>query len=172
MSCGKLANGLMCPGGSATCASGFCVDGYCCDSACNTAPCQACDVTGKQGMCSTVPGPINPPHGSRSCTHQGTICGGYCNGATTACAYPSATNCFTTCSSMSQLRKDYCDGAGNCAVGTPMTCANGFACEGVTCVTSCGTASDCAPGYACVPGGVCMKICVFDQDDWNQCVVR
>jgi hypothetical protein len=39
---------------SSACGSGFCVDGVCCDTACR-GECQACNVAGKNGVCSNVP---------------------------------------------------------------------------------------------------------------------
>ena len=46
-------------GGNGECHSGNCVDGVCCNSAC-TGQCQACDVAGSVGTCTTVSG---APHG-------------------------------------------------------------------------------------------------------------
>lgn len=165
-SCGKLSNGQPCSGGNgALCASGHCVDGYCCDSACG-APCQACDVTGKQGTCSTVPGPMGTPHGARTCTGTGT-CGGYCNGSATSCTYPgSGVSCYSMCSSMTQVQTGTCNGAGSCAMVTT-TCANHFACMGSACDTSCATSSSCASGYGCTPAMTCAKICVYDSDNYD-----
>jgi hypothetical protein len=165
MSCGPLPNGRTCTAG-ALCMSGNCVDGYCCNSACNTNTCQACDVPGNLGMCTTVGAGL--PHGSRTCNNQGMPpCGGSCDGNTATCAYAgSSTQCGSTCSSSTQLTRSYCDGAGNCPPGTAMTCANNLSCVGSNCLTMCSVASDCAPGYGCV-GGMCKRQCVFDGDNFD-----
>jgi hypothetical protein len=58
-----------------TCASTFCVDGRCCDGACGN-PCDACDVAGQLGRCTTSP---LGRAGNPSCAPYA------CNGASTAC---------------------------------------------------------------------------------------
>jgi hypothetical protein len=40
-------------GGNSQCSSGFCADGVCCDGACSGA-CQACNLAGSGGTCSSV----------------------------------------------------------------------------------------------------------------------
>jgi len=54
-----LANGATC-GSSSECTSGDCVDGVCCNSAC-AGQCQACDVSGSVGTCTTLTS--GAPHG-------------------------------------------------------------------------------------------------------------
>ncbi len=123
------------------CNSGFCVDGVCCNSACN-GQCEACD-TSNAGTCSPVSG---PPHGARAaCAGAGTLCGGSCDGMTTAaCIYPSAqTICGAACDGK-------CDGAGGCSTGGGGTCPNGFACGTNTCLTSCSKDTDCQTNFTCV----------------------
>jgi hypothetical protein len=167
MSCGKLSNGQPCAGGNgALCASGNCVDGYCCDSAC-TMPCQACDAAGKQGTCSTVPAGL--PHGTRMCTNQGTApCGGTCDGTVATCTYAGNTvTCGSTCTSSTQQQVSYCNAAGSCAASSPTTCANHLACVGSACLTMCSSNNDCAPLYGCTPSQTCLKICVYDQDNYD-----
>jgi hypothetical protein len=44
------------------CASGHCSDGYCCDADCS-GQCQACNVSGHEGLCTLVTG---APIGARS----------------------------------------------------------------------------------------------------------
>src|SRR5262249_7109380 len=63
----KQPTGASCPSASA-CASGVCVDGFCCNNACN-GQCQACDVAGKEGICTAVAG---KPHGARAPCTAGT----------------------------------------------------------------------------------------------------
>ncbi|MBK9261463.1 MAG: hypothetical protein IPM54_16860 [Polyangiaceae bacterium] len=45
--------GIPCAVGS-DCPTNNCVDGVCCDTSCNTA-CKACNLTGKEGLCSNLP---------------------------------------------------------------------------------------------------------------------
>jgi hypothetical protein len=171
-SCGTLSNCRGCTSGT-QCTSGFCVDGYCCNSACNstTASCQACDVPGSQGMCTTVAAGL--PHGTRTCTNQGKPpCGGSCDGTSAACAYAGvSTVCGTTCTS-SQLQQSFCDAAGACVSASPATCAGNFVCPsgGSACLTACGGNSDCYPSatFGCnVPSQQCRNYCVFDTDTFD-----
>jgi hypothetical protein len=133
------------------CANDLCVDGYCCDSAC-TGQCQACDVAGSPGVCSAI---VNaPPHGARpACGGAGTSCEGTCNGVAspTACEYPSATTCGSTCSG-GERTTSTCDGAGHCRAGVAQQCPGNFACSaaGSDCSTTCARDGDCAAGFACV----------------------
>lgn len=163
-SCGSLPNGRTCTAGS-QCSSGNCVDGYCCNSSCSS-NCQACDVAGNLGSCTTVP--AGTPHGNRSCTNQGMApCGGSCNGSTADCAYASSTTkCGASCSSTTQIEISYCDGAGDCAPSTATTCINNYSCVGSSCLTTCSAASDCASGFGCV-SGTCVRQCVFDNDTFD-----
>lgn len=168
-SCGQLPNGRGCTTG-AQCTSGDCVDGYCCNSTC-TASCQACDVPGSLGTCTTVG--AGSPHGARSCTNQGmTPCGGRCDGTTPGCYYaPATTTCGQTCSS-SQLVQSFCDGAGACAAAAPATCPGNYACPtgSSACLTMCTGNGDCYPTatYGCnSAASKCANYCVFDTDTWD-----
>lgn len=134
------------------CSSGFCVDGYCCDKACD-GQCEACDVTGKQGVCSPTAG---APHGSRAaCTGAivGGECGSQCDGVdTTKCNFPTATK---SCGSRGCLdgvenTVGVCDGEGRCSA-TPRTCA-GYACQGDTCGTTCMSDEQCLSTHKCIEG--------------------
>ena len=174
-SCGPLPTGRTCTG-DAQCASTHCVDGYCCNSACNAAACQACDVPGSLGNCSTVG--AGAPHGSRTCTHQGmSPCGGSCNGMSASCAYGSATTpCGATCTG-GRLQKSFCDGSGTCTAATPATCTGNYACPtgGSACLTSCGLSSDCYPTatYGCNSSMQCKNYCVLDTDTLNDgCILK
>jgi len=107
------------------CASFTCVDGVCCDTTC-TGTCQACDVAGKVGTCSSVTG---DPHGSRSC-------GSY------ACA---AGVCKSSCTGNSDCQSGaYCSGsvcvgkrANGLGCAAASDCASGFCVDGVCCNTAC-----------------------------------
>ncbi|HZS39530.1 MAG TPA: kelch repeat-containing protein [Polyangia bacterium] len=129
----KQSLGSTC-GGASQCASGQCVDGVCCDLACD-GQCQACNLPGALGTCSTVTG---SPVGTRAaCAGSGTACGGACDGANPlACAFPpSSTLCApASCAGNVAQAAAFCDGAGSCAPGMLSSC--GFAgCNGAVCAT-------------------------------------
>ncbi len=162
----KLADGATC---SATldCASGLCVDGVCCNAACG-GQCQACDVAGSIGTCSTVNG--GAPHGSRTaCTGTGT-CGGTCNGSSaTACNYPTSLCASQTCDNLNNSLRAamYCSG-GTCSSGGAFTqCPTG--CSGAACLplltngSSCTIGTQCSSGYCtgkhCCSSSTCVGTC-------------
>jgi MYXO-CTERM domain-containing protein len=137
--------------GAKECASGLCVDGYCCSSAC-TGQCEACDVKGKEGICTTV---ADVPHGMRAaCKGKGT-CGGKCDGTTGAtCNYPgSLVVCDQACADGKESLSK-CDGDGACKAQPAADCAPYVCGAGGTCKSGCSADADCAAGYAC-QGGVC-----------------
>jgi len=128
----KEPNGSTCPTGARECASGNCVDGVCCNSSC-TAGCQACDVSGSVGTCTTVSG---APHGTRtcgeylcpggvttcpsSCTADGAcVSGYYCNGTSCVAKEPNGSTCPT--------------GAHEC---TSNNCVDGVCCNS-SCTSTC-----------------------------------
>ncbi len=169
-SCGKLPNGRTCAGGNgALCLNGNCVDGHCCDTSCASA-CQACDVSGSLGMCTTVA--KGSPHGTRTCTNLGTApCGGSCDGTTSDCSYPDGTTpCGTSCSSPTQLTNSFCDVHGSCAAGTAMTCASNFACAGSACLATCSNDGNCAGSSGCTPSHSCVPFCVCDDTKLDECI--
>jgi hypothetical protein len=149
--------------------NGNCVDGYCCNTAC-TANCQACDVSGQFGKCTTIPAGL--PEGKRSCVNSGTLpCGGVCDGQNADCAYaPTTKPCGTTCSS-GQLQNSFCDGKGSCNPNAPVTCTGQYACPsgGSACLTSCKSNGDCFPmsGYGCNANSQCKNYCLFDSDTFD-----
>ena len=171
-SCGQLPDGRQCAGGNgALCLNGNCVDGRCCNTACGSA-CQACDVPGSLGICTTVG--LGSPHGMRTCANPGTTCGGSCDGKTATCSYPdNTTACGSTCSS-GLLQNSACDSLGNCQSSSPKLCTGNFACIGSACLTSCGANTDCAPSatYGCTStGALCKNFCLFDTDHFdNGCI--
>lgn len=123
------------------CDTGNCVDGYCCDTPC-AGQCQACDVAGAIGTCTTTTDGV--PHGTRpACNGTGT-CGGACTGASgTACTYPPASViCGAACDGK-------CDGNGGCSSVAGGSCPDGFACGATGCNTSCSVDGDCQPNFHC-----------------------
>ncbi len=134
------------------CGSGHCVDGVCCDSACGL-QCQACDVAGHIGTCTTVSG---SPHPQRTpCASSGPVCGGSCDGKNAgACLYPTAgTACATACTGNEET-DSACDGKGACVPGAPATCRNNLRCDATTgaCYAACSRSAECAGGYVCAAG--------------------
>jgi MYXO-CTERM domain-containing protein len=78
----KSTVGASC-GTASECTSGNCVDFVCCDKPC-TGSCEACDVAGRIGTCSTISG---APHGRRTCPADPTTgCPGTCDGTSPSCA--------------------------------------------------------------------------------------
>jgi hypothetical protein len=174
---------VTCTGPSAGCAN--CVDGYCCDTSC-TGQCQACDVSGAEGVCTYVVG--SPPHGSRTACSPFLVCGagGVC---TTTCASDAACATTAYCDSGAAsptcvARKSNgaaCAGSNQCTSGN---CVDGVCCD-LACAGQCvacdvaGSVGTCSPvtgvphgargacpafGYACA-GGSCATTCTAD----NQC---
>ncbi|HEY3357140.1 MAG TPA: FG-GAP repeat protein, partial [Polyangia bacterium] len=149
----KHANGDPCAAAQ-DCASGLRVDGVCCDRAC-TDRCEACDVPGSAGTCTTVAS--GPPHGGRSACPGSGVCQGFCDGTSvTGCAFPGPTTpCgAATCVAGVATAVSACDGSGTCAPGATRACGD-YACGATDCKTTCSTDADCAPGRVCA-NGVCV----------------
>ncbi|MFN8662884.1 MAG: hypothetical protein U0075_13395 [Thermomicrobiales bacterium] len=133
---GDRANGESC-GNGGQCASGFCVNDVCCDTTCDGA-CEACDLGGSAGTCTTVA--------------NGTACGG-----DNICCAGSCQECCTN-AQCDNPAAPVCDG-GTCTACTASSqCASSEVCCGGSCVDGiCCANSDCddpgAPdcvGHACV----------------------
>jgi hypothetical protein len=123
------------------CDTGHCIDGYCCNDVC-AGQCQACDVDGSPGICTTTSDAV--PHGSRpACAGSGT-CGGACTGASaTACTFPATSViCGAACDG-------HCDAAGSCTSTAGGACPNGLACGATGCNTTCAIDADCQPNFHC-----------------------
>lgn len=153
-SCGKVANASKCTTGS-QCTSGNCADGYCCDSACSGS-CQACDLSGTLGKCSTLAANQTPRNGRAACA-AGT-CGSRCDGTSAACAVaPKTTSCGTaSCTAGVAKGSVTCDGMGACPTAA-MTSCGGYACLVSTCKTTCANDSDClAPTPYCGSNSKCQ----------------
>ncbi len=150
------------------CAGGFCYDGFCCDSKCD-GQCQACDVAGMPGKCTTL-GLVTPEaphpgglHPRMSCAGVPTSCEGLCMGNATQCGYPDGLldggGVDTTkvlqppdCSEIDggTLLVSYpCDGTGS-DTAVPTNCG-GFHCQDAhACRTECGADTDCIKDHICV----------------------
>jgi len=130
----------------AECIGGTCVDGFCCDRPCG-GTCEACDVAGKLGTCTTVPKDA-APHGTRSCPGTG-VCAGVCDGTSNVCTFAGSTQAcaLATCIGNTLSQAGSCDGAGSCAKPGSVNCAP-YVCTGSACTNTCSTSADCAAtGY-------------------------
>jgi MYXO-CTERM domain-containing protein len=143
----NLGQGTPCTS-AGECASNLCADGVCCNTAC-TAQCEACDVTGQVGTCTSV---VGTPHGARQTCNGAGVCGGSCDGAHATCTYGGPTTaCGSTCSDAFEV-DSVCDGDGGCVAQPPFSC-NDFACTGdARCNTVCLTNLDCVSGSQCFNG--------------------
>jgi hypothetical protein len=139
------------PTACAECAQGLtCVDGVCCDSAC-TGQCQACDVPGKVGTCSTViSGQPHPnsrgPSPRPSCSPATGACAGECNGKSpSACGFTGSACAPARCDTANNftlLAPASCN-AGSCPAQASSSCAP-YACAFGACRTKCASNADCA----------------------------
>jgi hypothetical protein len=136
-------------GGNVECTSGHCVDGYCCDSGC-TGVCEACDISGNLGTCSSHPAATDPED---DCPAE-PPCGltGQCDG-NRACAYwPAGTVCNgSQCVGSVFYHDDTCTTFHVCADGGLIDCVP-YACDASGCLTSCTAHTDCAAGHYCSSG--------------------
>lgn len=151
----KFSNGAVCSTDD-RCLSGYCVDGVCCSDACD-GQCEACDITGKVGICSPVSG--KPRGGRTACVTDGSLCGGICNGIDPdACAYPAAeAKCRdAVCFGNQALLAAACDGKGACPASQSKNCTP-YGCNGTQCGGGCTVDSDCISGYFCEAGACALK---------------
>ena len=121
------ANGTVCTADN-ECSSDTCVDDVCCNAAC-TDSCQACDVGGFIGICTTMLDETVPS----------PLCGGHlCNGTFTTC--PTVCSNDDDCESATH----YC-GGGDCKLlkvdGT--ACGGGNECESDKCIDDVCCATGC-----------------------------
>ena len=112
----KVCNSGQCssPGEFATacttgsqCSSGYCVDGYCCDSACG-GTCQACNVFGSSGICTSIPAGTDP---ASECSP--VTCTNYIYGGTNPSCYKYAS---------ANSNNGMCNGAGACYTSSADSC--------------------------------------------------
>ena len=145
----KKTFGQSCAGNN-QCASGFCADGVCCNATCSE-QCKACNLAGQVGTCSFVTGAPAPGH--TACTGSGTVCGGSCNGSSSACTYPT-TQCRTAgCASGVETLAANCSG-GSCPALQTVDCAP-YVCGPTACKINCASDADCIATDYC-SGGMCV----------------
>lgn len=147
---------------SAECTTvGGCVDGYCCDTTC-TDGCKACNLSGKEGVCSPVPAGSAPTTGHSSCgpdPKNGCQRDGTCDGAGACRKWALGTVCQPgTCNSTTnQSTSDStCDGSGSCKPGTTITCAPYVCKDTSVCWPACTDSGQCSSGNFC-NGSSCGK---------------
>lgn len=162
----KLPNGQAC-NQDGQCSSGFCVDGFCCNTACDGV-CQACNLSGKQGTCSTE------PDGS-TCGGGDVCCGGACKDCCTnaQCSNPAPICVSNTCEACSAANP--CPGGQVCCGGS---CFAGICCAGEDCSPSGNTCTgshtcQCGSGATCgFPSPDCCGdpgSCTYTKSDRNNC---
>jgi hypothetical protein len=141
----KVNQGSACVG-NAQCNNNNCVDGYCCDTACSNA-CDACDVPGKLGTCSTAP---QGRTGSPSCSPFA------CDGTNLTC--PATCTGSAQCPSSSYCSNGTClpkvANGGQCSA--PGQCASNFCADGVCCNSVCpGPCATCSASRGATADGQC-----------------
>ncbi len=147
-----LPDGDACGDNDLACASKQCVDGVCCAEA-SCADCFRCDRPGAAGSCQPRAAGTAP---AGECPGDSPACGaGSCDGAK-GCAYAAAgtAGCGQpSCSGATgpqELLTHRCDGVGNCAAQSPISC--GFArCVAGACLDGC------ADGQACIVDSLCDR---------------
>ncbi len=145
-----------CPVGSD--GSRHCIDGVCCTTACG-GQCQACNVSGSVGTCTTVSGPPVGSTGSpptrpacpqsdmnNPCTSK--ICDGTNPNACTSLVGPTTTCGVASCIDGVGTPGAACTGDGGCEVVAPASCGT-YACIADQCATACYDTSYCSPGNYC-----------------------
>lgn len=157
-----LDNGKAC-GANHECNSQYCVDGVCCDSACK-GQCEACDVSGSEGVCSAVGG---APHGPRpACVGDNSTCDGTCDGQNrSSCDYPgTGTVCRqASCTSGTATLIAFCNGTGVCPPLQQQDCAP-YTCGATGCAGECQVDADCGVSEFCSAG-----ICKPQLDNGQGC---
>lgn len=162
----KLPNGQAC-NQDGQCSSGHCVDGYCCNTACD-GTCQACNLSGKLGTCTTE------ANGS-ACGGGNVCCAGACVDCCTngQCSNPQPICVSNTCTACSGANP--CPGGQVCCGGS---CFSGICCAGEECAPTgntcngshecrCGSGATCGfptPSCCGTPGG-----CTYTGTDRNNC---
>lgn len=151
--CGGATCGRECGTGhvciaATDCISGYCVDGYCCGSLCD-APCKACNLSGREGLCSPVDvGTADSQNcsSSQACSSAGT------------CAQAEGESCDNG----SECASNRCSGNnGTCLVcgAGGVTCTGGKVCIGGACYGKAGQGEACPSNMVCDSGycidGVC-----------------
>lgn len=154
--------GAACTDSSECGTAGGCVDGHCCDTTC-TSGCMACNLSGKEGVCSPVAAGSMPTAGHTDCgPDPQSTCkrDGKCDGAGACRNWALGTVCQAgTCNSTTNMvtSDSTCDGNGACKPGTTITCAPYVCKDTSVCWPSCTSGgSECSSGNVCT-GNSCGK---------------
>jgi len=153
--------GAKCTGSSECATAGGCVDGYCCDVAC-TDGCKACNVSGKEGICSPLAVGADPAPGHAGCGPDAqSTCqrDGKCDGAGKCRLWQLGTVCNPgTCNAGTNMvtSDGTCDGNGTCGLGTTITCAPYICMDAKVCYQTCSGNAQCSSGNVCT-GTSCGK---------------
>jgi hypothetical protein len=135
----KAKQGQTCLAGT-DCAGGIpCADGYCCDKTC-AGSCEACNLAGHLGTCTTLGANAQPHTGHPPCTATDATCAGSCQGSAT-CTYPTSACGSATCTSNSYQPTGTC-GSGACSPGNVQNCTS----LNKACVVASGCSGVCVPG--------------------------
>jgi hypothetical protein len=158
----KKATGQPCTNGD-QCMTNNCVDKFCCGLA-SCPSCKACNISGSEGTCTSMPAGSDDPNGA--CVDQGpTTCGtnGLCDGGGGCQKYANGTTCSqASCASSATLNLAGTCSGGSCKV-TQQPCAP-FLCSNSACASTCNADGDCAGGTYCTgPGGTCVAKIVNGQ---------
>lgn len=162
--------------GPGACASGMCADGYCCTAPC-TGPCEACNLAGREGVCS----PVTSSDDADTCAGAYTCdVGGRCGAKT----FPNGASCKNNSECLSTFCvDDVCCGVERCSVcgrcvkgtGSCATATDGSTdpdscyglCFGGACCDGCWDGAKCEPGEtdaACGVRGVACTACGSCRD--------
>jgi hypothetical protein len=112
-------------------------DGICCDRTCSGS-CEACDLPGSLGTCTTLPSGATPHSGHTACGGAG-VCAGSCGGSIDgSCTYPVVACGSAGCTGLSYQAAGTCK-AGACNTPAAQTCL--YACS-----TTVGCTGECTSG--------------------------
>ncbi len=130
------------------CASMQCIDGVCCNTACG-ALCQACNVAGNIGTCTSIPNGADPANECPGSTN--------CNGAAACALLANGAVCAANAECTS----------GNCIDGVCCNTACGALCQACNVAGSVGTCSNIVagndPANECANGACSAGACKLDN---------
>lgn len=155
------AQGATCTTNAECGSAGGCVDGRCCDTTC-TDGCKACNLSGKEGVCTAVPAgsTATPSHsGCGPDAQSSCLRDGKCDGAGACRRWALGTVCQSgTCNSTTNMvtSDSTCDGSGTCKPGTTITCSPYLCKDATVCWPNCSSGTQCSPGNVC-NGNSCGK---------------
>jgi hypothetical protein len=157
----KSKQGQACQATAGGCVSGsICADGFCCNRAC-TATCEACDVAGALGTCTTLTSGAPPRATRTACAGAGTACAGTCNGTSPNCFYTTAACGTASCPTSTTYQAAGVCNQGTCDMPAVTTCPN------VCMIAAGGCAGECQPATRrCEPSTGVPQVC-NSQGAWE-----